>query len=214
MTYVREKFGKRFVGHVEIIANFSGRSEDENIEDLAATLTSLKTKRGVVRYLENLLDKSKFNDLDRDLWNEIVTEADKDPYTYENTTGVFVNDVRVDSSKLFTDNIEEIYDILKNAEYTEIDEFLVRVGCRHEYPEWVIIEVDSNNHLDVYRPGGTRVDWETLRSDVEWGATDRHYGMVYIPNMLWCFAPLYDQAVERITKKFGRFFPTTKCNKI
>jgi hypothetical protein len=203
-----EKFGVQFTRDVMELLNYSNFNTDTSNEYLYSfNLIKLKTKRGIIRYMREVLDFTKIQDSDRVIWEKIEAEADNDPFVYDDRTGVFVNKVKINTSKIFTDDVDKIYGILKDAEYTEIDEFLVKVRDVHYDAEWTSVHACGQYHLDVYCPGGTSSYWKSAGEDELRSDVNRYYGMTYIPDLLWCFTPLYDQAVERIVDKFGRFFP-------
>jgi hypothetical protein len=203
-----EVFGDRFVHKANYLINYSGTNPDKSYEYLQTSdLVKLKTKRGVMRYILETLDFLKFNDYHKKLWRYIVDEANRTPFTYENPNGIFVDGIRVDTTRIFTDDVEKIYRIIRNSSHERIDELLIRADVRINSAKWRIETVDDHHHIDVYSPGGTSTYWVSSESDDK---TERHYGMTYIPNLLWCYTTLYDEAVARLVKKFGRFYGPKK----
>jgi hypothetical protein len=192
---VTERFGKQFVDNVDTLLIYRGTNVPQKSKyPYRSKLMELLTKRSIVRYISMTLDVSGFDEFEKNLWDELKSEASKEPIVYKNPTGVFVNGDKIDTVKIFTDDPEKIYGILKNGEYTKVDEFLVKKEVIEHSPEWYIRGVENYRYVDVYYPGGTSEHWHTRASN---DGLERYYGMTYIPDLLWCYTPLYDQALKR-----------------
>jgi hypothetical protein len=195
---VEKMFGKKFVNSVRLLIKLNYGS----MKELDSTLKSLLTKRSIIRYLSELVDHETFCGLEEHLWEELVREADKDPLVINNPTGTYINGVYTDITKIFSDDPEKILSIVKSKTYTSLDEFLVKVDTKRYNSEWSTIAVDSRHHLDMFTAGGTSVYWETGHVGSE---SERYYGMTHIPELLWCYTPLYDEAVNRALQELNEY---------
>jgi hypothetical protein len=195
---VEKIFGKKFIKSVRLLIDLNYG----HMRDLDFTLKSLLTKRGIVRYLSELINPETFGGLEGHLWDKLVKEADKDMLVVSNLTGTYINGVRTDVTKIFTDDPEKIFNIVKSGAHISLDEFLVKVDTKTHNSEWSIVEVDSRHHLDMYTTGGTSTYWDTRVSGYE---SERYYGMTHIPGLLWCYTPLYDQALNRVRQELNDY---------
>jgi hypothetical protein len=209
MLDAKKRYGKKFVESAEfLIRNHTKANCIIKNCDIEDKLLSLFTRRGVVRYLNETLDIDNFDDFEKAVLElEIIKVASRDPMEISIPAGVFINGKRVDTSDIFTDNVSKVLKILVNSEYEEINKFLVKKEIRNLSPEWGFVRVGEQNYMDIYNPGGTIERWGTTKDSDK---IDRHYGMTYIPNLLWCYTPLYDEAVKMIKKRYRRFFPNAE----